>query len=299
MNKSFKKRLSVAVLAGCSVLAITGISFANPADKMPPPPPPYHGEMMQDFDSRPMPPGVEHQQYKAQYKEYASQFKDKYSWMSDFTRKRAAMNFVSVDKALADNKLSENQATVLKKELISFYRDEEKNMSEAKDSKGHKKQFSLDKNIPQIAQNSNIPVATVEKVLRPHKDDFKGQRPNPPKVKHENKDFKSGEQPKQMQERANEFRHRFADFTNELIQEGKLTQPEADTLGKYMQDTHEKFAKMNDEERSNYIKEVKNMSKEDRLAAISADTGISTDRLQSIFDAAREKIQSKFPHKDK
>lgn len=291
MRISLKKKLSAALLAGCSVIAFSSVSFAaeQNGNNFPPPPPPQHQQMQGDFDNRPMPPGAEHKQYKAEYKEYCEQLSSKYSWLGKDSTKRLAMNYVSIDKALSDNKLSENQATSLKKQLVAFYKESEKYVQEGQnqgrdDRRGpkdkHARYLSLDGSLGEISQETNIPIATLQKVLRPHKADRRDFQPSPPQH----------QRGQQMQDRADKVKQHFEKFTNELVSEGKVTREEVDTLNQYMKDSHDKFAQMSDEERSAYIDKVKNLSDDERLAKISQDTGISADRLKAIFDAAKEKM---------
>ena len=287
MNSYLKKKLTTALITGCSVLAISSISFANPADNCGYDryncSPPAHHHMMANFENRPIPQDGYHSQFKAKYQEYYNQFQDKYSWIDRSSCKRMAMNFVSIDKALDDNKLSQTQADTLKKQLISFYKNREKYINEMENldryeareyHQKHMHHMSLDANINQLAQDSNIPVATLEKVLRPHARDFNAPKPN----------FS----PEEMQAKRDRFRHDFDRFTKELISEGKITQEESDALAKSM----EKFSKMTPEEIASYHEKFKDMSPAQHLAELSKETGISTERLTEIFKSAHEKFAS-------
>ena len=103
MKTTLKKKLTAAILAGCSTFILSGVALANPPQLPPPPSRPFiHNEEVQN---------------------YCTQFESDYSWMYLSTRKDAAKDFVSVDKALERNTISTNQATKLKKEIISFYKD--------------------------------------------------------------------------------------------------------------------------------------------------------------------------------
>lgn len=100
MKTTLKKKLTAAILAGCSTFILSGVALANPPQPPPPPPRPFvHNEEVQN---------------------YCTQFESDYSWMYLSTRKDAAKDFVSVDKALERNTISTNQATKLKKRNHQF-----------------------------------------------------------------------------------------------------------------------------------------------------------------------------------
>lgn len=121
MKTTLKKKLTAAILAGCSTFILSGVALANPPQ--PPPPPPT------ELAQRPTPPPPPPRPFvhNEEVQNYCTQFESDYSWMYLSTREDAARDFVSVDKALERNTISTNQATKLKKEIISFIKTD-KNM---------------------------------------------------------------------------------------------------------------------------------------------------------------------------
>ena len=82
--------------------------------------------------------------------------------------------FVSVDKALERNTISTNQATKLKKEIISFYKDRQKYEDKARKldaemlveyRQENREHFSLRANIADISESTTIPVDTLKRIL--------------------------------------------------------------------------------------------------------------------------------------
>ncbi len=78
----------------------------------------------------------------------------------------------------------------------------------------------------------------------------------------------------------------------QLVKQQKITSDEANSILKYMGDAHEKIAKMSEQERSDYIKEHKDMTPQQRLDEMSQATGISSDRLQQIFTVMKEELKA-------
>lgn len=271
MKTTLKKKLAAAILAGCSTVIFSGIALANPPQ--PPPPPPI------DLTQRPAPPPKPFM-HNEEIQNYCTQFESDYSWMYLSTRERAARDFVSIDKALKDNTISSNQATKLKKEVISFYKNNQKyddkmrklNRDEAKQYRQENhKYFSLRANIADISESTTIPVDTLKRIL------FK---PNPKAPKDRD-----------------DLSERLAKFTNQLVVEGKITQQEVDILDEYMQSGRDKLANMTKEERREYLADYRQLTDEQRLAKISEGTGISPERLQQIFTAFKEAVKDKLQTK--
>lgn len=277
MKTSLKKKLAVAVLAGCSSIMLSGIALANPPQ--PPPPPPQveiTGEALRTSPPKPLSLNID-------FQNYCNQFEADYSWMYLSTRERAARDYLLIDRALADNKISTTQADKLKKEIIDFYKDNQKYQDKARKltrqeakiyRQEHAKHFFLNDNFAEISQDTTIPVATLKNIFK---------HPEPRKI-HQEKPYRG------------ELNQRLIEFTNQLIAEGKITQEEVDVLGDYMQAGRDKFAKMDKQERHDYLDTYKQKTDEQRLAEISQGTGISTERLQEIFaifkQAVKDKIQA-------
>lgn len=271
MKTTLKKKLAAAILAGCSTVIFSGIALANPPQ--PPPPPPI------DLTQRPAPPPKPFM-HNEEIQNYCTQFESDYSWMYLSTRERAARDFVSIDKALKDNTISSNQATKLKKEVISFYKDRQKYEDKARkldrrDAREYRQEnrehFSLRANIADISESTTIPVDTLKRIL------FK---PNPKAPKDRD-----------------DLSKRLAKFTNQLVVEGKITQDEVNILDEYMQSGRDKLANMTKEERREYLADYRQLTDEQRLAKISEGTGISPERLQQIFTAFKEAVKDKLQTK--
>lgn len=270
MKTTLKKKFAAAILAGCSTVIFSGIALANPPQ---PPPPPI------DLTQRPAPPPKPFM-HNEEIQNYCTQFESDYSWMYLSTRERAARDFVSIDKALKDNTISSNQATKLKKEVISFYKNNQKyddkmrklNRDEAKQYRQENhKYFSLRANLADISESTTIPVDTLKRILA---------KPNPKAPKDRD-----------------DLSERLAKFTNQLVVEGKITQQEVDILDEYMQSGRDKLANMTKEERREYLADYRQLTDEQRLAKISEGTGISPERLQQIFTAFKEAVKDKLQTK--
>ena len=200
MKTTLKKKLTAAILAGCSTFILSGVALANPPQ--PPPPPPT------ELAQRPTPPPPPPRPFvhNEEVQNYCTQFESDYSWMYLSTREDAARDFVSVDKALERNTISTNQATKLKKEIISFYKDRQKYEDKARkldrrDAREYRQEnrehFSLRANIADISESTTIPVDTLKRIL------FK---PNPKAPKDRD-----------------DLSERLAKFTNQLVADGKIT----------------------------------------------------------------------------
>ncbi|MBM6748758.1 hypothetical protein H5995_05615 [Megamonas rupellensis] len=271
MKTTLKKKLTAAILAGCSTFILSGVALANPPQ--PPPPPPT------ELAQRPTPPPKPFV-HNEEVQNYCTQFESDYSWMYRSTREDAARDFVSVDKALERNTISTNQATKLKKEIISFYKDRQKyedkvRKLDRRDAREYRQEnrehFSLRANIADISESTTIPVDTLKRIL------FK---PNPKAPKDRD-----------------DLSERLAKFTNQLVVEGKITQQEVDILDEYMQSGRDKLANMTKEERREYLADYRQLTDEQRLAKISEGTGISPERLQQIFTAFKEAVKDKLQTK--
>lgn len=277
MKTTLKKKLTAAILAGCSTFILSGVALANPPQ--PPPPPPT------ELAQRPTPPPPPPRPFvhNEEVQNYCTQFESDYSWMYLSTRKDAARDFVSVDKALERNTISTNQATKLKKEIISFYKDRQKYEDKARkldrrDAREYRQEnrehFSLRANIADISESTTIPVDTLKRILA---------KPDPKKMK-----------PAKARDDLSE---RLAKFTNQLVADGKITQDEVNILDEYMQSGRDKLANMTKEERREYLADYRQLTDEQRLAKISEGTGISTERLQEIFSTFKDAVKNKLQHK--
>lgn len=160
MKTTLKKKLTAAILAGCSTFILSGVALANP--QQPPPPPPT------ELAQRPTPPPPPPRPFvhNEEVQNYCTQFESDYSWMYLSTREDAARDFVSVDKALERNTISTNQATKLKKEIIRFYKDRQKYEDKARkldrrDAREYRQEnrehFSLRANIADISESTTYP----------------------------------------------------------------------------------------------------------------------------------------------
>lgn len=275
MKITLKKKLTMAILTGCSTFILSGVALANPPQ--PPPPPPPQVEITQDAMKVPPPPPLFDNK---DFQNYCAQFENDYSWMYLSTRERAAHDFLLIDKALNDNTLSTTQATKLKKEIIDFYKNNQKYQDNARKltrqeaktyRRENRKYFSLNENLSEISEKTTIPVRTLKRVLK---------HPEPRKI-HQEKPYRG------------ELNQRLMEFTNQLIAEGKVTQEEVDVLGEYMQAGRDKFAQMNKQERKIYLDSYKQKTDTEKLAEISQGTGISTERLQEIFNIFKQAVQNK------
>lgn len=248
MKTTLKKKLTAAILAGCSTFILSGVALANPPQ--PPPPPPT------ELAQRPTPPLPPPRPFvhNEEVQNYCTQFESDYSWMYLSTREDAARDFVSVDKALERNTISTNQATKLKKEIISFYKDRQKYEDKARkldrrDAREYRqenhKYFSLRANLADISESTTIPVDTLKRILA---------KPDPKKMK-----------PTKARDDLSE---RLAKFTNQLVADGKITQDEVNILDEYMQSGRDKLANMTKEERREYLADYRQLTDEQRLAKI-------------------------------
>lgn len=276
MKTSLKKKLAVAILTGCSSVILSGIALANPPQSPPIPQVEITNEALHASPSKPLSLNVD-------FQNYCNQFEDDYSWMYLSTRERLARDYLLIDKALKNNKISSMQADKLKQEIIDFYKDNQKYQDNArkltrKEAKiyrhEHAKHFFLNDNFDEISQDTTIPVATLKNIFK---------HPEPRRI-HQEKPYRG------------ELNQRLVEFTNQLIAEGKITQEEVDVLGNYMQAGRDKFAKMDKQERHDYLDTYKQKTDEQRLVEISQGTGISNERLQEIFvifkQAVKDKLQA-------
>lgn len=277
MKTTLKKKLTAAILAGCSTFILSGVALAN--SPQPPPPPPT------ELAQRPTPPPPPPRPFvhNEEVQNYCTQFESDYSWMYLSTREDVARDFVSVDKALEHNTISTNQATKLKKEIIRFYKDRQKYEDKARkldrrDAREYRQEnrehFSLRANIADISESTTIPVDTLKRILA---------KPDPKKMK-----------PAKARDDLSE---RLAKFTNQLVADGKITQDEVNILDEYMQSGRDKLANMTKEERREYLADYRQLTDEQRLAKISEGTGISPERLQQIFTAFKEAVKDKLQTK--
>lgn len=85
----------------------------------------------------------------------------------------------------------------------------------------------------------------------------------------------------------------FASLTNQMVQENKMTQAEADALTNYLHNAQEEFAQMTDEQKAEFVKEHKAMTPEERVAQISVKTNIDADRLVQIFADMKQIVASR------
>lgn len=84
----------------------------------------------------------------------------------------------------------------------------------------------------------------------------------------------------------------FDNLTKQMVQENKMTQPEADALKAYLKNAETEFNQMTDEQKEEFIKEHKAMTPEERVAQISVKTGIDADRLVQIFADMKTIVES-------
>ncbi len=266
----YAKKMTAAVLAGCTMFVFSNAALAAPPNNSDYPP-----SRVECFE-RGVPDGqARFYKDREQVRAYQQQFESDYSWMYADTRRDAAHSFAQVDNALADNKISQQQADKLKKKLISFYKDRQKyedNMRKLDKREAriyhdqHRHHFSLRDNIPELAKSSGIAESTLVSILRPERrhPHFKGQQ--------------------QMYEGLQQLRQK-------LIAEGKITQQEVDAMSSYMQSLHDKYVQMDADQKDGFMQDFRKMSDEEKLADMSAGTGISTERLKEIFEAFRDEIR--------
>lgn len=273
MKNTFKKKLTAAILAGCSTVILGSVAFANPSTNTPPPPPPaMQMPAHHDMAICPAPP-MDNQIFD----KYCQQLEKDYSWMYRTTRECAVRDFIAIDKAVSDSKITDKQATKLKKEVASFYKNCQKQQDEMrklskKDARDYKKEnredFSLRDNFDKISKKTGISVDTLNEIF-------------PKPAKHIA--FRD------------DMNQRLTEITNQLVAEGKLTQDEVTKINQYMQSGRDKFVQMNKEQRQEFIEDYRKMTPQQRLDQISAGTGISTERLQQIFDIFKEAVKDKIP----
>lgn len=268
----YAKKISAAVLAGCSAMLISSAAMAAPADNAAPP---RYAQCWEN--TAPARPGD-----RRELREYDQQLQEKYSWMYADTRQKAARDLIAVDRALEDNKISQQQSDKLKKELISFYKDRQKYQDELRKLDGrdardyehqHRRHMSLRANMDELSQASGIPQSTLEGILRPDRD-YRSRRDD--KGRHGGPMYAEMEQIKE-----------------DLLSQGKVTRPEIDAIRDYLEKAHERFSAMDSEQRKAFIAEFKNMSDEQRIAKMADGTGINQDRLQSIFKAFKDAVEQR------
>ena len=270
MKKSLTKKLSAALLVGCTTLILGSTAFAAQNDSQMPPPPPPHQQMI--------PPPMNFDKFK----EYNEQFQQKYTWMYTTTRHQAAANFAEIDKALDNNKISATQADKLKRKMISFYKNQQNAFDEMrklerrdtfKYRRENRDDLSLRANFQDISESTTVPVATLKEILRP----LPPRHVKPTRPAKDNLD------------------QRLRDFTNQLIQEGKISQQEVDSISDFVQSGHDKFRQMDKTQRDELLNQYKNMTDQQRLQQFSEGTGISVERLEEIFNIFKTEMQNNLP----
>lgn len=268
MKKSLAKKLSTALLVGCTTLIIGSTAFAATNDNQMPPPPPPHQQMM--------PPPMNFDKIKS----YNEEFQQKYTWMYTSTRHRVAGTFAEIDKAVDNNKISSTQADKLKEIIISFYKNQQKYLDEMrklerpevfKYRRENRDNLSLHANFKDISESTAIPVDTLKEILRP----LPPRHVKSPKPAKDNLD------------------QRLRDFTNQLIQEGKISQQEVDSISDFVQTGHDKFKQMDKAQRDELLNQYKNMTDEQRLQQFADGTGITVERLKEIFNIFKTEMQNK------
>lgn len=267
----YAKKISAAVLAGCTAMLISSAAMAAPAGNDAPP------RYAQCWErTSPAHPGD-----RRELREYDQQLQEKYSWMYADTRQRAARDFIAVDRALESNKISQQQSDKLKKKLLTLYKDRQRYQDELRKLDGreareyehqHRHDMSLRANMDELSQASGIPQSTLEGILYPdrdyhHRDD---------RARHGGPMYAEMEQIKE-----------------DLLSRGKITQPEIDAIRDYLDKAHDRFSAMDSEERKAFIDEFKNMSDEQRIAKMADGTGIDQDRLKSIFKAFKDEVEQR------
>ena len=266
----YAKKMTAAVLAGCTMFVFSNAALAAPADGAGAPP-----SRVECFE-RGVPDGpAGFAKDRGLIRDYQQQFESDYGWMYADTRRDAARSFAQVDNALDDNKISQQQAEKLKKKLISFYKDKQKyedNMRKLDKREArsyheqHRHHLSLRDNIPELAKSSGIAESTLDSILRPERrhPHFRGHQ--------------------QMYDGLQQLRQK-------LISEGKITQQEVDAMSSYMQSLHNKYVQMDADQKDGFMQDFRKMSDEEKLSDMSAGTGISAERLKEIFDAFKDEIR--------
>lgn len=268
MNLFSRKKLTAALAAGCSIIAINAVSLAAEAPEAAPAPA-AHQEMAADFDKATLPadPG------KALYEKHLHHMQSDYSWMTPDTAKRAAMAFTAMDKAETAGKIDAQQKTALQKAVISFYKENQFYANQyaklsGDEAKAYRTDFGqylqLAQNTAKIAKDSGVDEATVAEIFR---------HPGPKM------------QPGSRDQRA-------AAFLGQLVKQQKLTSAEANSMIAFMNEAHENYAKMDDAQRKAYKEKISAMTDEQRYAEMAAKTGISADRLKEIFTIIRDEIKA-------
>lgn len=265
MKNSLKKKLAVALVAGCSTLVFGNIVLANP-QTVPQVKIEQSAQTMSeaDFD-------------KAAFKDYCALLEENYSWMYLTTRECVAYNFMSIENALQNDVITEEQANKLGEEVINFYKNSQKyqdelrklNRKEARAYRHeHHKEFFIYDNLAEISQKTTISEATLEEIFADANDN-------------------------KRRAYRGELDRRLVKFTNKLVAEGKVTQEEVDVIGDYMQMSRDKLMQMDKQQRQAYLDEYKQMTDEQRLTKMSNGTGIAPERLQEIFNVFKEAIKTK------
>lgn len=269
MKQSLRKKISAALLVGCTTLVLGSTAFAAPNNNQLPPPKPNQTMVAP-------PPHINIDKFK----DYNQQFQQEYSWMYTKTRHEAANTFVQIDEAVDNNKISETQANKLKKKMISFYKDQQKALDEmrklekpeaAQYRRENRDDLSLHANFASLSESTTIPVSTLKEILRP----MPPKHPNKVKPSKDNLD------------------QRLRDFTNKLIQEGKISQQEVDSIGDFIQSGHDKFKQMDKAQRDELMNQYRNMTDAERLKQFSDGTGIPVERLQEIFNIFKTEMNNK------
>ena len=258
MKQSLRKKISAALLVGCTTLVLGSTAFAAPNDNQLPPPKPNQTMVAP-------PPHINIDKFK----DYNQQFQQEYSWMYTKTRHEAANTFVQIDEAVDNNKISETQANKLKKKMISFYKDQQKALDEmrklekpeaAQYRRENRDDLSLHANFASLSESTTIPVSTLKEILRPM----------PPK--HPNKVKPS---------------------KDNLDQRLRDSQQEVDSIGDFIQSGHDKFKQMDKAQRDELMNQYRNMTDAERLKQFSDGTDIPVERLQEIFNIFKTEMNNK------
>lgn len=269
MKQSLRKKISAALLVGCTTLVLGSTAFAAPNDNQLPPPKPTQTMVAP-------PPHINIDKLQ----QYNQEFQQEYTWMYANTRHEVANTFAQIDEAVDNNTISETQANKLKKKMISFYKDRQKALDEmrklekpeaAEYRRENRDDLSLHANFEEISESTSIPVSTLKEILRPM----------PPK------------HPKKVKPPKDNLDQRLRDFTNNLIQEGKISQQEVDSISDFIQTGHDKFKQMDKTQRAELMNQYKNMTDAERLKQFSDGTGISVERLQEIFNVFKTEMKDK------
>lgn len=276
MKNLLKRKLTMAILAGCSVIAIGGISLAATTNtEQMPPPPPCQQQMMGDFNG-PERGDRNNQNHKEEFENYSKQLQNDYS-MSEDTSKRAVRDFMSVDRAVEQNKITSAQSESLKKAIAGFYQDNKQYSDSLEKLSGdeaktyiqkNEKHLFLEQNLDSLANETSISSETLKDVFR---------RPGPPR--------NDMQRPPHMK-----------DMMQQLVNEQKVTNDEANAITEYMESVHKKDGKMQgdkpDGHKNKNRNEAKNFNEDERLAEMSEGTGISTERLKEIFSAVKSEMKA-------